>query len=216
MWENALEKLKIMNYETKFCALKSKKSFSRVHFVYPGQNASHQFSDFVDLCSWLCSEISQNADFFKAEEFDDPNTVANKLMLALRQLDFRMSFPSQKLKTPHGEAVCSVLEFLTDSALAAKGFKWATPVYTEADEVGCFLKRRYDDYLIEIYMLSRLSKLKLTMKLMETSKMKLVVESKRTFFLKMSLELMRQKLHSTALLTIFYTHSSIRSNGRQN
>lgn len=56
-------------------------------------------------------------------------------MLALRQLEFKSSFPSQKLKQAHGEAVCSVLEFLTDKALAAKGFKWGVPVYLEAGQV---------------------------------------------------------------------------------
>jgi hypothetical protein len=56
-------------------------------------------------------------------------------MLALRQLEFKSSFPSQKLKLAHGEAVCTVLDFLTDKALASKGFKWGTPIYTESDQV---------------------------------------------------------------------------------
>jgi estrogen-related receptor beta like 1 len=135
MWENALEKLKILNYEESFCALQSRKPFNRVYFAMPSTNASHQFDDFIEICAWLCGEITHNQEFFQKDQFDDPNTVANKLMLALRQLEFRLSFPSQKLKTAHGEHVCSVLEFLTDSALQAKGFKWGTPVYMEADEV---------------------------------------------------------------------------------
>jgi estrogen-related receptor beta like 1 len=134
MWENSLEKLKILNYEESFCAPQSRKPFNRVYFAMPSNNASHQFDDFMELCSWLCQEISNNSDLFQRDQFDDPNTAANKLMLALRSLDFRLSFPSQKLKTPHGENVCNVLEFLTDSALRTKGFKWGTPVYTEADD----------------------------------------------------------------------------------
>jgi len=135
MWENALEKLKILKYEERFCASRGKKQFIRVHFVYPAQNASNQFDDFMDVCSWLCAEISHDPGCFKRDQYDDPNTVANKLMLALRGLDFRLSFPSQKLKTPHGEAVCSVLEFLTDKALAEQGFQWGTPVYADTGEV---------------------------------------------------------------------------------
>ena len=138
MWENSLEKLKVLNYETKFCAVKGKKCFNRVHFIVPGPNASNQFDDFVDVCAWLFLEISKSADMFKKEQFDDPTTVANKLMLGLRQLDFRSSFPSQKLKTPYGESVCSVLDFLTDKALAEKGFKWGAPVYNDSNEV-CLL-----------------------------------------------------------------------------
>ena len=135
LWENALEKLKVLHYEAGFCSQKGKKAFSRIHFVYPGKNLSQQFDDFIDICSWLCVEISQQPDFFSRDPYDDPNTVANKLMLALRQLEFKSSFPSQKLKQAHGEAVCSVLEFLTDKALASKGFKWGVPVYVEAGQV---------------------------------------------------------------------------------
>jgi len=135
MWENALEKLKILKYEERFCATRGKKQFNRVHFVYPSQNASNQFDDFIDLCSWLCAEISHDPSCFKRDQYDDPNTVANKLMLALRGLDFRLSFPSQKLKTAHGEAICSVLEFLTDKALAEQGFQWGTPVYADSGDV---------------------------------------------------------------------------------
>jgi estrogen-related receptor beta like 1 len=135
MWENALEKLKILNYESKFCANKGKKPFNRVHFVVPGQNASNQFDDFVDLCAWLFLEVTKSTEAFKREQFDDPTTVVNKLILGLRQLDFRSSFPSQKLKTPYGEPVCTVLDFLTDKTLESKGFKWATPVYLDAAEV---------------------------------------------------------------------------------
>jgi intraflagellar transport protein 57 len=124
-----------LQYEAGFCSQKGKKAFSRIHFVYPGKNLSQQFDDFIDICSWLCMEISNQRDFFCRDPYDDPNTVSNKLMLALRQLEFKSSFPSQKLKQAHGEAVCSVLEFLTDKALEAKGFKWGVPVYSEAGQV---------------------------------------------------------------------------------
>jgi hypothetical protein len=135
MWENALEKLKILNYEAKFCSNKGKKPFNRVHFIVPAANASNQFDDFVDVCAWLFLEITKSTEAFKREQFDDPTTVVNKLVLGLRQLDFRSSFPSQKLKTPFGEPVCTVLEFLTDKALESKGFKYGSPVYLDSSEV---------------------------------------------------------------------------------
>jgi estrogen-related receptor beta like 1 len=138
MWENSLEKLKIMDYENQFCKPQHRQAFNRVHFVFPGVNSSHQFDDFIDICQWLSEVINRGSGGFKKEEYDDPNTVANKLMLFLRQMDFRLSFPSSKLKTPYGEPVCSVIEFLCDKALTSRGFKWGTPVYTEADEVPSF------------------------------------------------------------------------------
>lgn len=135
MWEDSLERLKILNYEKEFCKKAMRKPFSRVHFVIPGSNPSHQFDDFVGICAFLCLTITRKADTFKPEEFDDPNTVVNKLMLALRQLDFRSSFPPQKLKVAHGEPVCSVLDFLTEKALASVGFQWSVPMYPSNGDV---------------------------------------------------------------------------------
>lgn len=68
-------------------------------------------------------------------EFDDPHTSVNKLMLALRGLNFGLNIPATRLKTAHGEAACSVLEFLVDAALNKEGFKWQAPVYTDNNEV---------------------------------------------------------------------------------
>ena len=135
MWEASVEKLKILNYEAGYCSSKGKKPFSRIHFVFPTANPSHQFDDFISICEWLFVEITADPAFFKRDQYDDPNTVANKLILALRQVDFRLSFPAQKLRQASGEHVCSVLDFLTNKALEAKKFKWSTPIYADNDEV---------------------------------------------------------------------------------
>ena len=135
MWENSLEKLKVLNYEINFCKATGRKPFSRVHFVLPSKNLATQFDDFIEVCAWLCTQITKDPVFFKRDQFDDPNTVANKLMLALRQLDFRLSFPAQKLKSANGEAVCSVLDFLTDKTLAGMKFEWGHPDYDKQDNV---------------------------------------------------------------------------------
>ena len=89
----------------------------------------------MDICSWLCNEITQDPGVFSRDSYDDPNTVANKLMLALRQLDCRLNFPAQKLRVPYGEVACSVLDFLTEKALAAKKLKWKQPIYPSVDTV---------------------------------------------------------------------------------
>ncbi len=54
MWENTLEKIKILNYESKFCMNGKRPLFSRVQFVVPMKNVSSQFDDFIDLCAFLC------------------------------------------------------------------------------------------------------------------------------------------------------------------
>lgn len=135
MWENSLEKLKVLNYERDYCKKLNKRPFNRVQFVVPGANASHQFDEFISICTWLCYTISRKPDVFKPEEFDDPNTIVNKLMLALRQFDFRASFPPQKLRTANGEYICTVLDFLTDKALSELHFQWQTPIYPANGEV---------------------------------------------------------------------------------
>lgn len=135
MWEGTLEKLKILDYEIGYCLTRGKKPFSRIHFVFPAANLSHQFEDFIGICEWLFGEITKDSAFFKRDQYDDPNTVANKLMLALRQVDFRLSFPAQKLRQANGEQVCSVLEFLADKALATKNFKFGVPLYADNDKV---------------------------------------------------------------------------------
>lgn len=135
MCENSIERLKILNYEKGYCRKLMKKPFHLLQFAIPGPNAFHQFDDFVSICSWLCTEITSRPDTFHIEKNDDPNVVVNKLVLALRQLDFRSTFPPQKLRTPHGEPVCTVLDFLTEKALAARGFEWKDPVRPVNDEV---------------------------------------------------------------------------------
>jgi intraflagellar transport protein 57 len=138
LWENSLEKLKILNYEQEYCQQYGRKVFNRIHFIFTGKNTSTQFDEFMDLSSWLCYKCSGDLDLFKRDPYDDPTTVANKLMLALRSLDCRLSFPAQKLRTPYGENVCNVLDFLTDKALAVQTFRWNQPRYADADIV-CLL-----------------------------------------------------------------------------
>ena len=137
MWEGTIEKLKILNYERDYCTKYGKKPFNRVQFVIPGTNPVVQFDEFVGIISWLVTEITNKPDLFRREEFDDPNIVINKLMYALSKIDpdFRLATPNQKLKLAHGEAVCTVLEFLVDKALNRRGFQWSNPIYPTSDEV---------------------------------------------------------------------------------
>ena len=86
------------------------------------------------MVQYLTTKIKRDADFFRVDKYDDPNTSVNKLMLALRNLEFAGEFPVNKLKQAHGEACCSVLNFLTDAALEAVNFSFAPPKHTDGDE----------------------------------------------------------------------------------
>jgi len=136
MWENTLDKLKILDYERLFCQIQGKhQSYSRIHFVIPAKNTSSQLDDFFDLCQWLIGEISHSTEVLHRDQYDDPNTTINKLLLALRQLDFKATFPSQKLRSGYGEQVCLVLEFLVDKALDTRGFKFSSPIYVDNTQI---------------------------------------------------------------------------------
>eukprot|EP00638_Chattonella_subsalsa_P005158 CAMPEP_0117753962 /NCGR_PEP_ID=MMETSP0947-20121206/12551_1 /TAXON_ID=44440 /ORGANISM="Chattonella subsalsa, Strain CCMP2191" /LENGTH=418 /DNA_ID=CAMNT_0005572971 /DNA_START=148 /DNA_END=1404 /DNA_ORIENTATION=+ len=131
MAEKALDKLVILNYEEEFCNAKKIRKIPKVYFVLPNPKQNEQWRLFNMLCSWLCTLCTGDEEFFRLEEYDDPNTAANKLVLALKKLDFELDVPASKLKTPYGEAPASTLDFLTDKALRAKGFVWGRPVYKE-------------------------------------------------------------------------------------
>ena len=74
MMESAFEKLKILKYEVKYVKNRGRKHLHRLHFVYPAANLSNQFEDFIDICAWLISEITNDNNTFKRDQYDDPNT----------------------------------------------------------------------------------------------------------------------------------------------
>ncbi|CAM9275782.1 unnamed protein product, partial [Chrysoparadoxa australica] len=133
LWENALEKLKALDYESRFCEIKNLPPFTRTFFALPGENASLQFRAFQDIASWLVTEATGDPDLYKIDKYDDPNTSVSKLILALKALSFGLDFPASKLKQGYGEPVCSALDFLADLALKAHNFTFQRPVYQEED-----------------------------------------------------------------------------------
>ena len=126
--ENVSDKLKLLDCKRKFCQVRDQPGLQRWCFAIPGHNPSIQFALFLELCSWLLQQVTGDASFFKVDKFDDPNTSVNKLMLALRTLDFGLDFAAARLKQAYGEAPVGVLDFLTDKA-CEKHFTWSAPVY---------------------------------------------------------------------------------------
>ena len=129
--ENIHEKLKNLDYEEHFVKAKKQKAFTKEQCFSFGSdtNPSLQFQYFLELMTWLFSLIQSNETeeakdttvegddpFFHINPYDDPNTIAHKIMIAVRELGFDADFPANKLKNPYGEGFVRVLDFLTDVA----------------------------------------------------------------------------------------------------
>lgn len=153
--EDAQEKLRCLNYETLFVRKLQQRPVSRHEFVLPAQNAGLQFNHYIQLIKWILSQIISNnlsnsapmptqnltptpslsasSEFQNVDVYDDPNVIAQKLMLALRELEYDINFPITKLKQPYGEVATSILNFLADLALEKKGFEFMEPRYITAE-----------------------------------------------------------------------------------
>ncbi|GMI44830.1 hypothetical protein TrCOL_g13083 [Triparma columacea] len=134
MNENVLDKLKCLNYERDFVQAQNRRPFTREQFAIQADNNAIQFKDFESLVVFLIAKIKRDADYFKVDKLDDPNTSVNKMMIALRGLDFNAEFPAAKLKAAYGEAVCAVLDFLTDRCLESERFVFKMPKHNEPAE----------------------------------------------------------------------------------
>eukprot|EP00472_Partenskyella_glossopodia_P011387 CAMPEP_0197525534 /NCGR_PEP_ID=MMETSP1318-20131121/12856_1 /TAXON_ID=552666 /ORGANISM="Partenskyella glossopodia, Strain RCC365" /LENGTH=384 /DNA_ID=CAMNT_0043079047 /DNA_START=152 /DNA_END=1306 /DNA_ORIENTATION=- len=135
LMEDVLEKLKILDYETKF--LGPRRDFKPLHrcfFAVPS-TPSEQFPYFAGLAGWLLTVSGM--DFVKWSEFDDedPNSISDTVLRECQRLGFSPKFPATKLRHGSGDAVCSVLNFLADCALSKIDFSVKAPVYTMADFV---------------------------------------------------------------------------------
>lgn len=118
------EKLKLLDYEEKFCSPKDIVPFSRTYFSVPASNTGVQFQHFLELFKFLMRMCHRE---FVTDKFDDPNTIANKIMLDLKGMGFDMDFAANKLKQAAGEHVCRVLLFLADRGLETQGFVFQKP-----------------------------------------------------------------------------------------
>lgn len=127
LMEDVLDKLKALDYETKFCANHGVQPFAHSYFAMEDKNRDGQFTNFLQIVSWLVAELKEEGVSFEVGEYDDPNTSVTKLMLAIKSCGFTADVQAMKLKQGHGEAVLVVLNFLCDSALARSSFKWGQP-----------------------------------------------------------------------------------------
>ena len=136
--ENVLEKLKLLDYEAGFCApakppwpLLDATTFA---IPSPANNQNAQFFHFTSLTAWLLSKAGRS--FPTPQQFDDPNTTCTNILTECKALGFAApSFAPTKLKQGFGDAVCGVLEGLTDLVFERSGYKFKKPEYKAEPEL---------------------------------------------------------------------------------
>lgn len=63
--EDALERLKVLDYETRYCQAKRRQPLDRTYFALPAKNPSVQLQNFLDIVAWLILEITGDENLFK-------------------------------------------------------------------------------------------------------------------------------------------------------
>ncbi|CAH8569616.1 unnamed protein product [Schistosoma turkestanicum] len=129
--ESLNEKLKLLNYEKKFCKRRHQKPITRHYFAIP-TNPGEQFHCFTALAAWLISQVNCKID--QPQEYDDPNATISTILDAIRTLGYNVEFPPLKLKSGCGEYCINVLNMLADASLQVQNIKLLPPKYPE-DEV---------------------------------------------------------------------------------
>jgi estrogen-related receptor beta like 1 len=125
--EDILDKLKLLDYENKFCRPKNLKPILKTYFAVPSANPNEQFYYFTSAVAWLMS--LNNRNIAPPNQYDDPNAVAANILSELKNAGLPSEFAPSKLKQGHGDAVCLILLSLVDAALTATGFQMQKPVY---------------------------------------------------------------------------------------
>lgn len=64
--EDSLEKLKVLDYETRYCQPKRRTPLDRTYFALPAKNPSVQLQNFLDIVAWLIYEATGDDNLFKA------------------------------------------------------------------------------------------------------------------------------------------------------
>ncbi|XP_017038379.1 intraflagellar transport protein 57 homolog [Drosophila kikkawai] len=120
--DDLLEKLKLLNYEKHLLKEFKLKPLSRFYFV-KATNPGEQFYMFTLICWWLSKKLGK--DMERPQEYDDPNTVAAKIIQMLEEIDVPVDFQPNKLIRGAGPICLMVLDVLSTQAckVAKVGFQ---------------------------------------------------------------------------------------------
>ncbi|KAL5107587.1 hypothetical protein TcWFU_003822 [Taenia crassiceps] len=133
MMGSLLEKLKLLDYEQRYCSLNRIRGLSRLYFAIP-TNPGEQFNTFVSLAAWLINESGFSMEM--PQEYDDPNATIATVLDSLRSLLGQApEFPPSKLKSGCGEYCIHVLDLLADIAIKRKCIAFEPPELDEKVDV---------------------------------------------------------------------------------
>ncbi|KAI8843317.1 Intraflagellar transport protein 57 [Chytriomyces hyalinus] len=125
--DDILDKLKVLDYNNKFCRDAGFPPLTRFYFMAPAQNPNEQFFMFTSLFSWLIHKLRM--EFEPPGQFDDPNASAANIVNELKKLGVVFEYGPHKLKQGYGEAVLFALQSLVDRVLAQSGFVFQKPTH---------------------------------------------------------------------------------------
>ena len=110
LMEDVLDKLKLLEYETKFCRQFMRAALKPLrpnYFAVPGPNPSEQFYYMSQIIAWLLNACGQRVT--APSRTDDPNAVTATLIEEVKKLGLNTDFPPNRLKQASGEVVCGVI-----------------------------------------------------------------------------------------------------------
>ena len=147
--DDIMEKLRLLDYERKFCVSYHRTQISRVYFSHPSK-ANDQFPYFYELTYWL---IAVNRQFTKrrsndlasgdpigavinADAPEDYKELARQLVTDVRA--FGVQLPEfvtpGSVATGYGEGVCFIVNDLLNKFLIKQDFKFLTPVVKQGSK----------------------------------------------------------------------------------
>ena len=140
--DDIMEKLRLLQYERRFCIPYRRKPIPRVYFSHPGK-ISEQFPYFYELTYWLMAINKQyskrrstdlaSADpigaVINSETVEEYKELARQLVTDVRTFGVQLPefVTTMSVSTGYGEAVCFIINDLLNKFLIKQDFKFLTP-----------------------------------------------------------------------------------------
>ena len=136
--EDIHEKLKLLDYEKRFCKVTSRIPISKVYFAHE-INKTEQLRCFYDLCQWIISikNPKQSPIFIGLKT--DPDKIALNILNEIKSIGVKITeiVTLEALKNGFGEAVCYVVNDLLNKELIRQDYRFHTPILIE-NGVECY------------------------------------------------------------------------------
>lgn len=125
MSEGVMDKLKMLNYDDRFCGKFSLPPISQHYFMF-SSSAAEQLQYFATLVSWLLS--FQGVQLAAPEEYGDPNETVSNMLAELKKIGADQGASSTSLMSGSGQEVVQILNTLVQEGLKRDGWNWERPV----------------------------------------------------------------------------------------